>query len=385
MISIFLNFLNFFEFFFLFPFSTQQNSLVYFPIVTFTITTLKGSKGSIEVPTDATVADLYKQVQDVLGWADEETDYYVIILQGKKLIDFAQKIAIFNPNPVKSQIVVTKAAKPQPKLNVPGAAVPVPVVVQTPVVTSTPATVSPAPAPTPANSMNDTDPTPSTTTKTPIISQPAPVTTTVTPQTTPNTTTTTTSTTSTTSTSAIPPTTAETMNDTDTTTTDNNANADIANTRGANFIHPLRSEKNLRRFFEVLDSVNADLSTSLANTDRYKFAACLEMLTRASYIGGDSEKYNPLVHAQVLDQRAPVVSRGKGRGRVAQGNATGPTAEQRAQLARQKLEEGMTDQDKANISSLMELGFSRERVLQAYIVCDKNVEITASYLFQQMD
>jgi hypothetical protein len=289
------------------------------------------------------------------------------------LIDFAQKIAIFNPNPVKSQIVVTKAAKPQPKLNVPGAAVPVPVIVQTPVVISTPATVSPAPAPTPANSMNDTDFTPTTTTKTPIISQPAPVTT-VTPQTTPNTTTSTTSTT-----------TAETMNDTDTTTTDNTANADIANTRGANFIHPLRSEKNLRRFFEVLDSVNADLSTSLANTDRHKFAACLEMLTRASYIGGDSEKYNPLVHAQVLDQRAPVVSKGKGRGRVAQGNATGPTAEQRAQLARQKLEEGMTDQDKANISSLMELGFPRERVLQAYIVCDKNVELTASYLFQQMD
>ena len=50
----------------------------------------------------------------------------------------------------------------------------------------------------------------------------------------------------------------------------------------------------------------------------------------------------------------------------------------------QRIQLNLTEQDKAAINRLKELGdFSEIDVIQAYIACDKNEELTANYLFEQ--
>ena len=42
----------------------------------------------------------------------------------------------------------------------------------------------------------------------------------------------------------------------------------------------------------------------------------------------------------------------------------------------------LTDKDKAAINKLKELGFSEEVVTQVYLICQKNEELAANYLFE---
>lgn len=45
----------------------------------------------------------------------------------------------------------------------------------------------------------------------------------------------------------------------------------------------------------------------------------------------------------------------------------------------------VTEEERDAIEDLCRLGFSRDRVVQAYFACDKNKEMTANFLFEQPD
>ena len=41
----------------------------------------------------------------------------------------------------------------------------------------------------------------------------------------------------------------------------------------------------------------------------------------------------------------------------------------------------LTEQDRANVVMIMEMGFSEGQAIEAYLVCNKNVELAINYLF----
>ena len=45
----------------------------------------------------------------------------------------------------------------------------------------------------------------------------------------------------------------------------------------------------------------------------------------------------------------------------------------------------ITAEEKSQLEQLESLGFSRQRALEAWLVCDRNVELASSYLFNNMD
>ena len=46
----------------------------------------------------------------------------------------------------------------------------------------------------------------------------------------------------------------------------------------------------------------------------------------------------------------------------------------------------LTEEEKKIINKLKKLGnFNEEQVIQAFLICDKNEELTANYIFEHMD
>lgn len=43
----------------------------------------------------------------------------------------------------------------------------------------------------------------------------------------------------------------------------------------------------------------------------------------------------------------------------------------------------LSEDDHANIQTIMEMGFTQEQAIEAYLVCNKNVELAINYLFDQ--
>lgn len=41
----------------------------------------------------------------------------------------------------------------------------------------------------------------------------------------------------------------------------------------------------------------------------------------------------------------------------------------------------LTEQDRANVVTIMEMGFNEQLAIEAYLVCNKNVELAINYLF----
>lgn len=45
----------------------------------------------------------------------------------------------------------------------------------------------------------------------------------------------------------------------------------------------------------------------------------------------------------------------------------------------------LTEQDRANVVMIMEMGFSEAQAIEAYLVCNKNVELAINYLFDSQN
>ena len=45
----------------------------------------------------------------------------------------------------------------------------------------------------------------------------------------------------------------------------------------------------------------------------------------------------------------------------------------------------LTAEESAAVERLMELGFTRQQCVEAYLACDKNEELAANFLFSNMD
>lgn len=43
----------------------------------------------------------------------------------------------------------------------------------------------------------------------------------------------------------------------------------------------------------------------------------------------------------------------------------------------------LSEDDQANVQTIMQMGFSQERAIEAYLVCNKNVELAINFLFDQ--
>lgn len=43
----------------------------------------------------------------------------------------------------------------------------------------------------------------------------------------------------------------------------------------------------------------------------------------------------------------------------------------------------LSEDDNANIQTIMQMGFTRPQAIEAYLVCNKNVELAINYLFDQ--
>ena len=43
----------------------------------------------------------------------------------------------------------------------------------------------------------------------------------------------------------------------------------------------------------------------------------------------------------------------------------------------------LSEDDRNNIQTIMEMGFTQEQAIEAYLVCNKNVELAINYLFDQ--
>jgi len=76
---------------------------------------------------------------------------------------------------------------------------------------------------------------------------------------------------------------------------------------------------------------------------------------------------------------------GGGGGARAGGAGAGLTQQQQAQLAAQR--QGgtvinITQEEKNSLDNLVNLGFSRQKALEAFLACDRNEELAANYLFE---
>lgn len=166
---------------------------------------------------------------------------------------------------------------------------------------------------------------------------------------------------------------------------------DYSNTPKLDFIPLLANQnKGMAQFWEILEVINPDLLVELKK-DPVRFNQFMEISTRnekASNGGFDPKSYTMEVEkGLLLSVGNPAAATRASSGSIpAQRQQQVQVMQQQRQLQQRQVESQLTDSDNENITNLMNLGgFSRAKCVQAYLICDKNPELAANWLFSQME
>eukprot|EP00461_Guttulinopsis_vulgaris_P004546 UN04548 len=142
--------------------------------------------------------------------------------------------------------------------------------------------------------------------------------------------------------------------------------------------------QNSKAFMEALGQMNPDLAKEIEKNSGMAWLA-FQLLSRRHHNGVDKVDLNDIVPK--LDAQLPAFEAAARSVSAGGGAPADIEAVRRAHQNRQaaQIEQQLSEKDKQAIERLQELGFSKMKATQAYLVCDKNEEIAANYLFENMD